>query len=121
MIRRRGVGGVAAAVLLLAAVGVQAHAFLDRANPRVGSTVRTPPTRVKLWFTERLEPAYSTAQVLDEAGRQVDGRDARVDDSSHSLELSLPALGPGRYRVIWRVLSVDTHVSNGDFTFRISP
>ncbi|HSB42398.1 MAG TPA: copper resistance CopC family protein [Methylomirabilota bacterium] len=121
MIRWRAVCGVAAAALLAAAPGAHAHAFLDRADPRVGSTVKVSPARVKLWFTERLEPAYSTAQVLDEAGRQVDGRDVRVDDSSHSLELSLPALGPGRYRVIWRVLSVDTHVSSGDFTFRISP
>ena len=27
----------------------------------------------------------------------------------------------GKYRVVWRALSVDTHVSEGDFTFEVKP
>jgi copper resistance protein C len=37
------------------------------------------------------------------------------------LEVSVPALAPGRYRVVWRVLSLDTHVTEGDFTFDVAP
>jgi methionine-rich copper-binding protein CopC len=36
------------------------------------------------------------------------------------LRVSLPPLEPGRYRVTWRVLSVDTHVTEGDFTFEVA-
>jgi hypothetical protein len=36
------------------------------------------------------------------------------------LQVPLKPLGPGTYRVKWRVLSVDTHVTEGDFTFRVS-
>ena len=119
---RRLAAGLGLALLVWGTGELHAHAFLDRADPRVGSTVKVSPARIRLWYTQRLEPAYSTAQVLDDAGRQVDSKDVRVEPSAPSLlELSLPALGPGRYRVVWRVLSVDTHVTSGDYTFRVAP
>lgn len=119
---RQRVAASILAVLLAGAVGASAHAFLERAEPRVGSTVRTPPTRVRLWFSERLEPAYSRVRVLDEAGARVDRDDGAVDPANPALlGASLVALGPGRYRVVWRVLSVDTHVTEGEFTFQVAP
>lgn len=113
---------VALAVLLCGAVGASAHAFLDRADPRVGSTVRTAPAVVRIWFTERLEPAFSKVQVLDEAGRRVDRGDVQVEPGTgKEMRVSLSSLAPGTYRVVWRVLSVDTHVTEGDFTFHLKP
>jgi methionine-rich copper-binding protein CopC len=110
------------AALLAAAAGARAHAFLDRAEPRVGSTVRTAPAEVKLWFTERLEPAFSSVQVVNEAGQRVDRADGAVDPSNSALlRTTLVPLSPGRYQVIWRVVSVDTHVTAGDFAFRLAP
>jgi len=35
--------------------------------------------------------------------------------------MAVPPLAPGRYRVKWHVLSVDTHVTEGDFTFTVAP
>ena len=99
----------------------QAHAFLDRASPAVGSTVHTPPAEVRIQYTEALEPAYSTAQVQDASGATVSGA-AHVDPNERSvLIVPLGALKPGRYKVIWKVLSVDTHVTNGTFTFTVAP
>jgi methionine-rich copper-binding protein CopC len=101
---------------------VFAHAFLDHATPAVGSTIHAPPARVELWFTEELEPAFSTVRVLDQTNQRRDKGDAKVDPRDPTaLQVSLPALAPGRYRVEWRVLSVDTHVTEGDFTFVIAP
>ena len=101
---------------------VMAHAMLDRSTPRVGSSVRVAPDRVELWFTERLEPALSTVKVVDAGDRQVDSRDAAVDkgDRKH-LSVSVASLQPARYRVVWRVVSVDRHAAEGDFTFDVSP
>lgn len=109
--------------LVLALTGVAAaHAFLDRAEPRVGSTVRVAPSEVKLWFTGSLEPAFSTCRVVNERGERVDRGDTRVDAANLSLmRASLGELVPGTYRVLWRVLAVDGHISEGDFTFRIAP
>ena len=113
---------LALAVLLWGAAGAGAHAFLDRADPRVGSTVRTPPAQVRLWFTESLEPAFSSVQVVNETGQQVDKGDSQVDPSNPTLlRISLPSLPPGTYKVIWRVLSVDSHVTQGDFIFQVAP
>jgi len=110
------------ALLLLGVTQAGAHAFLERADPRVGSTVRTPPTLVRLWFTEKLEPAFSSVRVVNGTGDQVDKGDAQVDPTApKQLWVSLPPLPAGTYKVIWRVLSVDTHVTEGNFTFRIAP
>ena len=115
-------GLVALALLLTGAAGAGAHSFLDRADPRAGSTVKAPPAQVRLWFTESLEPAFSSVRVLDQAGRRVDKGDSQVDPTNlRLLRVSLPPLPPGTYKVIWRVLSVDSHVTEGDFTFRVTP
>lgn len=107
---------------LVVATAAIAHAMLDRAIPRVGSSVRVAPERVELWFSERLEPAFSTLKVIDASGRQVDRRDASVDASDRThFTVSLMPLARGSYQVVWRVVSVDTHATAGDFAFEVSP
>jgi copper resistance protein C len=104
-----------------AAAGV-AHSFLERAEPRAGSTVKAAPTEVRLRFTERLEAAFSTVRVTDETGKRVDRGEARMDAGApRELRVPLGLLAPGRYAVHWRVLSVDSHVVEGTFTFRVAP
>ena len=99
---------------------LEAHAFLKDANPGVGSTLQTSPSEVQIRFTENIEPAVSSIQVFDASGKEVDKRDLHLDRSDHALlHISLPPLGAGTYKVTWRVVSVDTHVTNGDFTFRV--
>jgi methionine-rich copper-binding protein CopC len=56
----RAVGFIGATAALVLVGGVAgAHAFLDEAEPRVGSTVRTAPHEVTLRFPQDLEPAFS--------------------------------------------------------------
>ncbi|MHB8494746.1 MAG: copper resistance CopC family protein [Casimicrobiaceae bacterium] len=101
---------------------VEAHTFLDRASPAVGSVVHVAPTQLRLWFSETLEPAFSMVEVVDADGKRVDKDDQRLDPNDKSLlEVSLPVLPPGEYRVHWRALSVDTHVTEGHFTFTVLP
>jgi hypothetical protein len=100
---------------------LEAHAFLKTAEPAVGSTLQTSPNEVRIWFTENVEPAFSSIQVFTASGKEVDKRDVRLDRSNHALlQVSLPSLGAGIYKVVWRVVSVDTHVTNGNFTFRVA-
>jgi methionine-rich copper-binding protein CopC len=99
-----------------------AHAFLDHAQPAVGSTLRQPPREVRIWFTQELEPAFSAITVSDEAGRRVDEGKTTIDPGDGKLlRIGLGALPAGRYKVAWRVVSVDTHATNGDFTFTVTP
>ncbi len=107
------------------AVGVtsfaEGHAFPIRSDPRVGWTIASSPSKVTIWFDGGLEPAFSTIAVYNSAKRQVDKGNGRVSGTDASvLEVDLPALAPGTYRVYWRVLAKDTHVTEGDFTFTIA-
>src|SRR6516162_8814430 len=107
-------------ILLAGRAGLEAHAFLLRAEPAVGSAVQTSPKEVRIRFTENIEPAVSSIGVFDGSGKEVDKRDLHLDRSDHALlRVSLPQLGSGTYKVMWRVVSVDAHVTNGNFTFRI--
>ena len=111
---------VVGAVALGAAPPLQAHAFLDHASPAVGSSVSTAPTVVTLWFTEDLEPAFSNVTVMNEAGQRVDLGNARIPpDSPAELQIGLKPLLPGTYLVNWHVVSVDTHPTEGTFTFEV--
>jgi methionine-rich copper-binding protein CopC len=108
-------------VFALVATPAFAHAFLDHALPAVGSTVHAPPREVRLWFTEALEPAFSKVRVLDSSGREVDAGNSHVDTADPAIvTTTLPSLPPGTYRVVWRAVSVDTHVTEGDFTFDVA-
>jgi len=101
--------------LTLAACSLaQAHAFLDHANPRVGSTV-TAPDHVQLWMTEELEPAFSKVQVFDSEKHQVDKKDDKISGST--MTVSLPKLAAGTYLVKWTAVATDTHYTNGTFNF----
>ena len=107
-------------ILVAASPRLNAHAFLKDADPGVGSTIQTSPSEVRIRFTENIEPAVSSIRVFDASGKEVDKRDLYLDRSDHTLlHVSLPRLGAGIYKVVWRVVSVDTHVTNGNFTFRV--
>ena len=115
--RRLGLALAACALTTTTAAG---HAVLQRAEPRVESKLKRAPDEVKLYFTERLEPAYSAFRVLNDQGVQVDRRDSRVDRTNPALlRATLSPLRPGTYKVLWRVLSIDGDVTEGAFTFRI--
>jgi methionine-rich copper-binding protein CopC len=108
------------ASLLLVALesGVaRAHAFLDHANPLVGSTVQSAPHEVTLTFTQNLEAAFSNVQVTDSSGARVDQGKPQI--SGNTMRIGLKALKPGSYRVRWHALSVDTHTTEGSFSFTV--
>ncbi|HUB66445.1 MAG TPA: copper resistance CopC family protein [Candidatus Methylacidiphilales bacterium] len=95
----------------------KAHAFLDHADPKVGSTVNSSPPQVELWMTEDLEPAFTKVQVFNSSGAQVDKKDAKISGST--MIVSLPNLPPGNYKVVWKAVAIDTHLTTGTFTFTV--
>ena len=108
------------ALAIGAASPAQAHAFLDRASPAVGSAVPTSPPSITLWFTQDLEPAFSSVTVTNDAGQRVDLGNARIPQGGpDQLQIGLKPLSPGTYTVSWHVISVDTHPTEGTFTFTV--
>lgn len=103
------------------AAAASAHAFLDHADPAVGASVAAPK-QVSIWFTEQVEPAFSAIEVTDAAGNRVDQGGTHRDPANPALlRVAVGPLKPGRYKVRWHVVSVDTHRTSGDFSFTVAP
>ena len=106
---------------LLAAHPAFSHAFLDRSSPSAGAELRAPPSVVRITFTEAVEPHFSTIEVRDSEGGRVDAANPHADGAAKSLAVDLLKLRPGKYTVIWHATSVDTHKTEGKFTFSVLP
>lgn len=112
---------IAAAAACLIGQAAFAHAFLDRASPAVGSEVSGSPPALNLSYTEPVEPLFSTVQVTDATGARVDEGKPTTQDDGRILVVKLKTLPPGIYSVTWHVTSVDTHKTEGHFTFTVKP
>ncbi len=119
-------------LLVLALAGLAAplqawgHAQLMRSTPANLARLSTAPSRVDLWFDERLDSGSHTVRIiavrvdLRQASAEKIAKPPRVDpvDPSH-LTLDLPPLPAGHYVIEWRVQSMDGHTAAGRITFDI--
>ena len=108
----------ACAIALAGSGAALAHAVLHHASPEASSSVSESPHEVTLTFTDTLEAAFSSADVTDSSGARVDEGKSQVN--GNMIRIGLKTLSPGSYRVHWRAVSVDTHRSEGSFTFSVS-
>jgi copper transport protein len=125
LLRLAGLG----ATLLLVTAGppalVSAHAEYDHSDPADGATLVTPPSMVKVWFTEGVKSgAGSSLKVQNSAGQQVDNSDSKVDTSDPDRQIMTVSLRPGlpsgTYTVAWNTVSADDgEADQGDFSFSV--
>jgi hypothetical protein len=117
----RGAAVLMAGLMALAfAPAALAHAALVKSEPARRAELSKAPSQVRLWFNEKIEPAYATIQVLRQGGVPVVHPPAVVDkDDAKLLVLQLPQLDPGAYTVKYRVLSVDGHTVDYGYTFTV--
>jgi methionine-rich copper-binding protein CopC len=107
-------------ILLLVPISSWGHAYLVKSSPARRAMLSNPPTRVVLWFNERLEAQFSQLSIWNAEGQQVDGGDVQVGpDDGKRLSVGIPALPAGNYTVKYRVLSVDGHIVEAEFPFTI--
>lgn len=103
---------LALGVLLLGGVlPVQAHGYLVRSIPEDRAQLERAPARVQYWFSEDLEPDFSSLTIRDAAGTIIaEGGLSAVDRSL--LEVRLPAgLPDGAYIADLRIaFASDGHV-----------
>jgi methionine-rich copper-binding protein CopC len=126
-----------------------AHAFLNASTPAADSTVITLLKEVKLSYSEQVEIRFSIFKVYkvnaapgadmralhaaadslvaanllkrgDDAARSDAGL-ANTTRTSDEIVVRLKDLEPGAYVLMWRVLSVDTHTTQGSFIFLYAP
>ena len=121
MRKQKLVANLAAVLLTIAPTAPAfAHAFPDHSVPVVGGIIAQSPTEIRIWFTQKLEPSFSTIEVLDVSGARVDQGDTKVDAQDPTLlRVSVKPLAAGIYKVVWHVVSVDTHTTDGSFSFTV--
>jgi methionine-rich copper-binding protein CopC len=109
---------LACAASLIAAPAF-AHAFLKHASPGVGAMVKTPPPALVLTYTEDLEVPFCKVVVTGPGGAQVSAKPRAVPGHRDELSVPLHITAAGTYHVTWHALSVDTHKTEGSFSFTV--
>jgi copper transport protein len=122
--RRVGAALAGVAVAGLALVGLpgraDAHAELLSTEPSPGEQLADAPGAVVLHFSEAVDIADDTVEVLDASGgRLATGAPQHPAGERASVSVALPRLDDGAYVVAWRVVSSDSHPIGGAFTFRV--
>jgi copper transport protein len=104
-------------LVLAGSSNVIAHGILKRSVPQAGTSVKAPKA-VTLVFSEPVDRVYSSATVVDAAGRTVS---LRAVLSSDGRIMTIPLkVGAGVLTVEWRVLSqTDGHTTTGRFRFAV--
>jgi methionine-rich copper-binding protein CopC len=120
-----GLRGAIIIVMLTADFGVapfpaEAHAHLDHASPAADSVIPDAPEEVRIWFTQALEPNFTTAQLQSSSGVVV--ATGAVDAAEpKQVVIRVHGLTSGAYMVIWKAVSMDTHRTEGSFGFEVRP
>src|SRR5690348_13188995 len=110
---------IAVTAVSLTVTPVMAHAFLNHAEPGAGASLTQSPKEIALVFTEKLEPSFSGVSVSDAAGH--DEEAAAPVISGDTVRVTLKPLAAGSYHVSWRAVSVDSHRTEGSYSFSIKP
>ncbi len=119
MLRRFVAVSIIIAAMLIGVRLVSAHANLARSEPLPNSILVEAPPVIRLWFTEPLEPDFSSIRLRDSGGNIVE-MPASIVDPTDRFQMSLTPgdLPDGLYTVVWRALSAaDGHPSQGSFAF----
>ncbi len=97
------------------------HNHLVKSSPGNGETLAAAPTEIRLWFSERPEPAFTSATLLRGDSTRVAALKAMATPDSLAVALPLAnPLEPGTYIVAGRTASRDGHAIRGRFTFTVT-
>jgi copper transport protein len=107
-------------VLLVDERPAQAHGYILRSIPADRAVLPRSPSRIQIWFTENLEPRFSSLTITDEKGKAIPLEEVGVAPTNPAqLAARLPsALPDGAYVVAVRAaFASDGHVGVETLTF----
>jgi len=119
MLIKKSLTTVALLAALFGASAAFAHAHLASSVPADKSTVASP-TDLRLTFSEGVEATF-TKVSLSKDGTEVAIKGLETPDADKKVLVVTPAapLAAGNYKVVWNAVSVDTHKSNGEYSFKV--
>jgi copper transport protein len=115
---------VLTAVLVLRIFTIaSAHATLVSSDPANGSRIPRMPARVRLVFSEPIEPGLAKVSLVTATGRSTSLSAAGDPHDVHAIVADVgnvgtePSIASGAFRVVWRVVSADGHPVGGSVVF----
>jgi methionine-rich copper-binding protein CopC len=97
----------------------RAHSFPEEQHPSAGQTLSTPPAEIRIKFDAPIEKLFAKLQVLDAAGKDHAAGPPQVSSDGIELSSKLEELATGQYTVRWSALCVDTHHTEGSYSFTV--
>jgi methionine-rich copper-binding protein CopC len=110
----------------LLAIGVSspmkawAHSFPEKENPPAGAKVASPPSEVVIDFDAPIEKLFAKLEVTGADGVNQAVGTPQISDDGIRMSVKVGALKPGDYTVKWAVVGIDTHHTNGSYTFTVA-
>lgn len=106
--------------LMVGASTAFAHAHLEQATPAADSSASDVKV-LRLQFSEGVEQAFTKVAVSHD-GAPVALSSVKTEPADKKVLIVTPEqpLASGQYEVKWNAVSVDTHKSNGEYSFTVS-
>jgi methionine-rich copper-binding protein CopC len=108
------------ALLVIVAVEVSAHSFPQEQSPAAGQTVATAPSAVSIKYDAPIEHLFAKLEVIDESGNNVAVGQPDLGSDGRTLSIKVSSLKPGEYTVKWSVVCIDTHRTQGSYSFSVA-
>jgi copper resistance protein C len=110
-------------ILLVLVEGVtavaSAHSFPEQEIPPAGATLSEPPAQVTIKYDAPIEKLFASLEVLNSAGHNEAVGEPAVSPDGWKMSVAVNKLQPGEYTVQWRVVCIDTHHTQGSYSFTV--
>jgi methionine-rich copper-binding protein CopC len=113
------------AVLFMTALSIPlsaaAKAYLVSSIPGENAAINEAPTQLELRFNEEIKREYLAIAVTNSQGKRVNTTEINLNPTDPGMVYTaLPKLTADTYTVRYRVMSIDTLLVNGSFSFTLS-
>ncbi|HXR35815.1 MAG TPA: copper resistance CopC family protein [Candidatus Binataceae bacterium] len=112
--------GLIMGLMLSAAPAAWAHSFPQRQSPAAGETLTSPPSEVSIKYDAPIEKLFAKLEVVGPDGKNEATSAPQVSADGRTLSVKLVPLKPGEYEVKWGVVGIDTHRTQGSYTFTVA-
>ena len=96
-----------------------AHSFPELEIPPAGATLSEPPAQITIKYDAPIEKLFASLEVLNSAGQNEAVGKPEVSPDGWKLSVPVNKLPPGEYTVQWNVVCVDTHHTQGSYSFTV--
>jgi copper resistance protein C len=113
-------GGLMLGWIMSVALPVLAHSFPESESPAAGQTLTSSPSEIAVKFDAPIEKLFAKLDVLGPDTKNESVTKPEVSSDGYTLSVKVGTLKPGEYKVQWAVTCVDTHHTQGSYTFTVA-